>query len=1066
MSFQDIDSTSSLPEIEAKILKFWDEIKAFELSNKLAEGRPEFIFYDGPPFATGTPHYGHILAGTIKDAVCRFHYQSGKSVPRVFGWDTHGLPVEHEVDKMLNITDKKQIREMGVDKYCEQCRSIVMRFSNEWRHVVSRTGRWIDFDNCYKTLDTTFMESVWYVFKQLWDKGDVYRGNKVMPYSVGCATPLSNSEAGLDYRSVPDPSVYVAFKLIDKDFDAVAWTTTPWTLPSNLALFVNPNFDYVVIETIPEGDQKARKLALLEVSIQKLYNDKQYKIIQKMKGTELVGIRYEPLFPYFSKWSENKGFRIYPADYVTLDYGTGIVHSAPGFGEEDYNHLLANGVISADGEIICPVDDSCKFTSEVPEYEGLFVKDADGAIIERLKSSGHLLKRDQIVHEYPFCWRSGTPLIYRCIPSWFVRVEKYRDLLIENTKNTYWVPGAIRDGRFINFLSGARDWAISRNRFWGTPIPVWADEEGKEFHAVGSIEELEKLSGVKGIKDLHIHYIDKVEFKSPKTGKMLKRIPEVFDCWFESGSMPFAQFHIPFSGKQWRQGDFIAEGLDQTRGWFYTLTVLSSLLGHVSPMKNVIVNGLIMAEDGKKMSKKLKNYPDPMDVMEKLGADALRFYLLNSPASHADQLNFKEADVKSIVSSVLIPLRNSLRFFMEQVARHGGNFKRNRDFAYGSSDVSDKWILSTVNRLVKFIIDEMNAYRLYSVLPELIRFIEKLNNWYIKLNRTNLKKENGPSLAVLFEVLYNLIVISAPYAPFFTEYAYQSISYALPENERQKSVHFVLFPEPNLSVINSEIENQFNLLQSAIIAVRLIRDKNKIPVRRPIKEVILVCLPKEKTIIEPLIGYLKSEQNILSVKFETDVKKHIKFEVKPNFKSLGQKLGKEVKAFGASLAKKSFEESLAMFEGLVDAQIKGTKAPEISFGEHKIDTNDLIFTRKPFGIDEKIYRSAVENQVVVMADVSTTQEILEMEIAREVNSRIQKARKEYKLVPTDKVNTYISTESKSISSVCASSAEHIRTNLKVPIVLGQPPSGAKLCGDSIACKFGNEDYVIFLSRAD
>jgi isoleucyl-tRNA synthetase len=580
------------------VLEFWKEIDAFRTSVELSKGRPTFTFYDGPPFATGLPHYGHLLAGTIKDVVTRYAHSTGHYVERRNGWDTHGLPVENEIDKTLGIKGPSDVEAMGIATYNGHCRSIVMKYASEWERTINRMGRWIDFQNDYKTLDPTFMESVWWVFKQLFEKGQVYRGFRVMPYSLGCATVLSNFEANSNYKDVIDPAVVVSFPLVsDPKVSLLAWTTTPWTLPSNLALCVHPDFVYVKIKDGETGDI----YILMENCLNILYKDPKkakFEILEKLKGSDLKGLEYQPLFDYYA---DRKGtaFRVVVDTYVTNDSGTGIVHQAPAFGEDDYRVCTANKIISGEADLPCPVDATGHFTTPVKDYEGMNIKEADKPIQKDLKQKGRLIRQSQISHSYPFCWRSQSPLIYKAVPSWFVRVTPIVEKLLKNNEQTYWVPEAIKEGRFHNWLANARDWNISRTRYWGTPIPLWVSDDYEEIVAIGSVEELHRLTGDTTITDLHRESIDHLTIPSQKGKGVLRRIPEVFDCWFESGSMPYAKIHYPFENKEEFESnfpaDFIAEGIDQTRGWFYTLMVLSTHLFDKPAWKNLIVNGLVLA---------------------------------------------------------------------------------------------------------------------------------------------------------------------------------------------------------------------------------------------------------------------------------------------------------------------------------------------------------------------------------------------------------------------------------------------------------------------------------------
>ena len=724
--FKKPEKQVNFSNLEKSVLKYWQDNNVFYKSLEKNKGKDEYIFYDGPPFATGLPHYGHILPGTIKDIVPRYQTMKGKLVNRKWGWDCHGLPVENLIESELNLKDKTELIHYGIDKFNEACRNSVLRYTNEWEKSVDRMGRWVDFKNSYRTMDPEYMESIWWVFKTLWTDGLIYEGFKILPYCGRCTTPLSNFETNQGYKDVQDPAITVAFKLKESDNTYIlAWTTTPWTLPSNTGLAVGEDIDYIFIES----DNKTFILA--QSLIAKYFKDEStYKIIKTLKGKELINKKYEPLFNYFKDMEKEGGFKVVAGHHVTTESGTGIVHIAPGFGEDDAEIGKKFGLPS-----ICPIDSEGRFTEEITDFKGRWVKDTDKEIIRLLKERGLILKHETLVHSYPHCWRCDTPLLYKAISSWFVNIDKIKDKMLEANKKINWVPSHIKEGRFGKWLENARDWAISRNRYWGCPIPVWKCECG-EIICVGSIEELKKLSG-QNITDLHKHFIDPITIKCKSCGGEAKRVEEVLDCWFESGAMPYAQSHYPFENKDKFEksypADFIAEGLDQTRGWFYTLVVLGAALFNKNAFKNVVVNGLVLAEDGRKMSKRLKNYPEVDYIFDKYGADALRLFLMNSSAVKGGDLLFNENSVQEVLRSFHLPLWNAYSFFATYAAVD--NWTPEKDYDTNRSNSLDKWLTSYTEKLTSEI-DKMYAeFDFQALIKTLYKFIDELTNWYIRRSR-------------------------------------------------------------------------------------------------------------------------------------------------------------------------------------------------------------------------------------------------------------------------------------------------------------------------------------------
>jgi isoleucyl-tRNA synthetase len=987
--YEQVKPDVELPRKEEEILKFWRDEKIFEESLKQTEKQKFFSFYDGPPFATGVPHYGHILAGTLKDIVPRYWTMKGYHVPRRFGWDCHGLPVEYEIDKTLKIENRKQVFAMGVDKYNDACRAIVTRYTGEWKKTVERVGRWVDMENAYYTMQPHFMQSVWWVFRQLWDKGLIYEGYKVVPYSVGCSTALSNFEANLNYKDVQDPALTILFSVIGKpNHFLTAWTTTPWTLPSNLALAVGNDIDYVAVKEKSSG----RVIYVASALKESVFPDQEsVEVVQQLKGKDLLGWTYEPLFPYFADKKKQGAFRVIASQHVTTESGTGIVHMAPAFGEEDFFACKEAGI-----PVVNPVDDDGMFTAEVPDYAGLRVKDADKDIIARLKKEGKVFKHDTIMHSYPFCWRSDTPLIYRAVSTWFVKVESFKDDLLKSNAQTNWTPEGLRDGRFGNWLENARDWAVSRNRFWGTPIPIWTNEQ-KEIICVGSAAELEKLSGVK-VEDLHLDKVMKISIPSPTGKSPLKHIGVVLDCWFESGSMPYAEWGYPFTNKEKFEktfpADFIAEGLDQTRGWFYTLMVISTALFKKPAFKNVVVNGMVLAEDGRKMSKSLKNYPDPLEVINKYGADALRLYLIDSPVVKAQELRLSEKGVHDIVRRIMLRWWNSYSFFVNYA--NVDSFVPRGD-SKTSPNILDQWILSRLNSLIAYTTQEMSAYRLYNVVPGLLGFVEELTNTYIRFNRRHFWKDGMPedkrlAYETLYEVLVSLSRLMAPFAPFMAEMVYKNLSQVL--KDRPKSVHLDSYPEPDTSMTKPELEASVKRMEVLVMMGRNLREKFGVKAKIPLKTLRIIHRdPLVLGALRKLEPYVVDELNVREVIYDQNEDKYIRLTAKANFPVLGKRLGPKMKTVAGAISKIAPDQILKLEQGAT-----------LSLEGETISNADIEIRRVPVEGHQHLQSDQL---ITIEMDSAVSEEQILEGLSREVIRRVQMARKNADLNLDDRIQLQI-----------------------------------------------------------
>ncbi len=865
-------------ENEEEILKYWKDKDVF---NRSVNERPEhnpYVFYDGPPFATGMPHYGHIVASTMKDAVPRYWTMKGYRVERTWGWDCHGLPVENLVEKELQLPGKKEIEEFGVGKFNEACRSRVLQYAEDWKVVIERIGRWVDMENDYKTMDTPFMESVWWVFSELYKKGLVYEGKKAMHVCPRCATPLSNFEVSQGYKDIKDMSVTAQFKLSEEsllqneslkdlagDVYMLAWTTTPWTLPGNILLAVGEEIEYVCVKLEDAHYILAKELLM------KHFEGKAFEVVCNVRGKQLVGLKYEPLFDYYKELEGiETGYRVVLADFVTTEEGTGIVHLAPAFGTDDYEVFKKEGV-----PFIQHVTIDGRFTPEVTDFAGMEVKQKDDhmatdiEIVKWLAHNGKLFSKEKYTHSYPHCWRCDTPLLNYATSSWFIEVPKIKELLLKNNLKTEWIPESIKEGRFGKWLEGVRDWAVSRNRYWGTPLPIWRAEDG-DVICISSVAELESLTGKK-VDDLHKHFVDELVIE--KNGKQYRRTPEVFDCWFESGAMPYGQMHYPFENKDKFEAGFpakfIAEGQDQTRGWFYTLHVLATALtsgenpsipskeSH-SAFEHVIVNGLVLAEDGKKMSKRLQNYPDPMKLVNMYGADALRYYLLSSPVMHAENLNFSEVGVREVFNKVVNTVSNVMAFYELFAAEMEGTS--------GSTQVLDRWILVKMDELTAEVTTQMDAYCLAEAARPIMDFILDLSQWYVRRSRDRMKGDDAADaaacLGTLREVLSRLAVVMAPFTPFIAESMWQQVHAA----GGVDSVHLERWPK-DVQAVDTQVLTDMNRVRKIVEYGLSLRKEAQIKVRQP-----LATFAYTGAALDPAYESIIAEElNVLSVTHVTEV---------------------------------------------------------------------------------------------------------------------------------------------------------------------------------------------------
>ena len=980
-----VDSKVVFSRLEEKTLEFWKQKRIFERSVTEREGHEEYVFYDGPPFATGLPHFGNFVPGIIKDIIPRYQTMLGKQVERRFGWDCHGLPVEYEMEKELGISGKREIEAFGIAEFNESCRSIVLRYTKEWESIITRLGRWVDFQNDYKTMDPDYMESIWWVVKQLWEKDLVYEGHYILPYCARCSTVLSNHELSLGgYRDVHDPAITVKFALRDEAGTYfLAWTTTPWTLPSNLALALGPDVEYVKVK---DGDER---YILAKARLDHYYKDaSEYEILEEYRGSALAGLHYEPLFPFFDDLKADGAFRTFVADFVTTEDGTGIVHAAPGFGEDDYALLKGTGIPT-----VCPVDEECRFTDEITDYSGSFVKDADKRIIDRLKGEGKLVRRETYLHSYPHCWRCDAPLIYRAVSSWFVDVQKIKSKMLAANDRIFWVPDHLQSGRFGNWLANARDWAISRNRYWGNPIPIWRCAACGEMVCIGSRAELAERSGVM-LEDLHKHFVDEVVLPC-ECGSKMKRVAEVLDCWFESGAMPYAQNHYPFEHKRWFEehfpSDFIAEGLDQTRGWFYTLTILAAALFDVPAFKQVIVNGIVLAEDGKKMSKSAKNYTDPAEAIEKFGADALRLFLMDSAVVRAEDLRYSDDGVREVLKGTLLPIWNAYSFFVTYA---------NIDGAAPSSGPEqptnplDRWILSEAEGLVRDVGNALDACELQRAIEPINEFVDLLTNWYIRRSRRRFwRSENDSDKTQAYETLYSVLMklvhVSAPFIPFITEVIYRNLR----TGDMPESVHLSRFPTEDGSARDEDLEYRMAVTRKTVSLGRALRSVHSIKTRQPLKALHLVTKDqRERAVLREMENIVREELNVKTVVFRENEEELVRLRAKANFRVLGKQLGRSMKKAAGLIAAFTTEDIQSILDG-------ATLSLEVDGNTIDLDASSVFVERT----EKENLKVLNDGSLTVALDPEITDELYREGVVRDIVRAVQNLRKERDLEVTDRI---------------------------------------------------------------
>ncbi len=984
-----VDPSPSFPKLEERIIAQWQDQKTFEHSVEQraagTDGANEYVFYDGPPFANGLPHYGHLLTSYVKDVIPRYRTMRGRRVERRFGWDTHGMPAEVHAENELGVSGHNEIKALGIGKFNDACRTSVLRYTHEWEAYMNRAARWVDFANDYKTLDLPYMESVMWAFKTLHDKGLIYEGYKVMPFCWRCETPLSNTELKMDdvYKNRQDPAVTVTFPLLDDRGHEtgevlLAWTTTPWTLPSNLACAVGPEIEYSKMHDASDGKTYILATARVEAYTKELSSA---TAVGTLTGSDLVGRHYRPLFDFFS--THTNAFQVAAADYVTTEDGTGIVHIAPAFGEEDKVVTDALGI-----EVVNPVGPSGRFTSEVPTYEGQLVHDANPVIIKDLRGHGRLVRHDSYDHSVPHCWRCNAPLIYRALSSWFVEVTKFRDRMVELNQQITWVPEHVRDGVFGNWIANARDWGISRNRFWGSPIPVWKSDDPAHprIDVYGSLDDIERDFGVRPT-DLHRPYIDDLVRPNPDdpTGaSMMRRVPEVLDCWFESGSMPFAQVHYPFENKDWFEhhypGDFIVEYIAQTRGWFYTLHVLATALFDRPAFDTCVAHGVVLGSDGAKMSKSLKNYPDVHHVFDSYGSDAMRWYLMSSPVLRGGDFAVTESGIRDAVRQVVLPIWNTYSFFTMYANASAHTASRRTT----SSDPLDQYVLGKLGVLVRDVTAQYEAYDLFGACASIRTFLDALTNWYVRRSRERFWDGDPEAFDVLWTVLVTLCQVAAPLLPLTTEAVWEGLV-------GKGSIHLTDWPSADDLVVDEAHVSAMDRVRDVCSAASAVRKSSGRRVRQPLAS--LTVAADDAQVLAPFESIIADELNVKSVVLSGDLAAAGRFELQVVPGALGPRIGKAVQQVIAAVKKGEWTQDPST--GIVTAA--------------GVDLQEGEYSLKLVAANPDRSSALPRNSGVVVLDTDLTDELVAEGLARDAVRAVQQARKDGGLHISDRIALTLTT---------------------------------------------------------